>query len=59
MPCCRAVLHDGLNNMVYTAHSVALCFMFGPLGLMSHLVTKAVVAFKRRIRGTSSAVVGM
>jgi hypothetical protein len=53
------VLHDGLNNMVYTAHSVALCFMFGPLGLMSHLVTKAVVAFKRRIRGTSSAVVGM
>lgn len=34
---------DGLRNGIPTAHSLVLCFMMGPLGLLSHLVTKAVV----------------
>jgi hypothetical protein len=38
----RAVLLDGLQWGVPTAHSVWLCFMFGPLGLMSHFITRKV-----------------
>lgn len=39
---CRAVLIDGIKCMVKTTHSVLLCFMFGPTGLLSHTLTKAV-----------------
>lgn len=37
----RGVFLDGVRNGVWTAHSVVLCFMFGPLGLLSHWLTKA------------------
>eukprot|EP00775_Hariotina_reticulata_P010512 gene10512-10671_t len=49
----RAVLMDGLRQLVPTAHSVLLCFMVGPLGLLSHLVTRMVV---HKTRGDSPAV---
>jgi hypothetical protein len=39
---------DGLRNAVPTAHSVALCCMFGPLGVLSHLATRWAV---NRARG--------
>lgn len=35
----RHVYLDGLRNQVVTAHSIVLCFMFGPTGLLSHMVT--------------------
>mmetsp|Transcript_30614 Transcript_30614/g.67800 ORF Transcript_30614/g.67800 Transcript_30614/m.67800 type:complete len:245 (+) Transcript_30614:110-844(+) len=38
----REVLVDGLVHSVATGHSVALCFLFGPLGLMSHMITRAL-----------------
>ena len=40
---------------VPTPHSLALCFMAGPLGLLSHLATKALARalFKRRGGGGS------
>lgn len=37
----RGVFLDGVRHGVWTAHSVVLCFMFGPLGLLSHWLTKA------------------
>jgi hypothetical protein len=37
----RAVFLSGLRERVPTRHSVALCFMFGPLGLLSHGLTRA------------------
>lgn len=44
LPCmCRAVMGDGLSCEVPTAHSVLLCFMFGPLGLLSHVLTRWLV----------------
>ena len=43
-----AVLLDGLRTGVPTGLSVALCFMFGPLGLLAHLVTKAAAGALRR-----------
>lgn len=44
----RAVLLDGLRLLVPTAHSVLLCFMVGPLGLLSHLLTRALVHWQRK-----------
>ncbi|CAD7699895.1 unnamed protein product [Ostreobium quekettii] len=36
----REVYLDGLRSSVTTAHSVILCFMFGPTGILSHMATK-------------------
>lgn len=47
----RAVLLDGLRNAVPTGHSVALCCMFGPLGVLSHLLTRTLVP---RLRGSKA-----
>ncbi|KAL0019712.1 hypothetical protein WJX77_002752 [Trebouxia sp. C0004] len=35
----RHVYLDGLKKQVVTAHSIVLCFMFGPTGLLSHMFT--------------------
>jgi hypothetical protein len=44
----RYVWADGLNFLVPTAHSLLLCFMMGPLGLLSHMLTKAAIATSRK-----------
>lgn len=41
----RHILLDGAKHSVVTGHSIALSFMFGPLGFMSHIATKAVSEF--------------
>ncbi len=43
---------DGLTHGVATGHSVVLCFMFGPLGVLSHMITRK--AFSPR-QGRSQA----
>ena len=35
----RHVHADGLRNGIPTPHSLILCFMVGPLGILSHLLT--------------------
>jgi len=32
-----------MRNGVWTAHSLALAFFFGPTGILSHLLTRGVV----------------
>ncbi|KAL4513836.1 hypothetical protein Ndes2437A_g08182 [Nannochloris sp. 'desiccata'] len=44
----RWVYADGQRHNVPIGHSAVLCFMVGPLGLLSHLCTKAIVIWKRR-----------
>uniref|UniRef100_A0A6T5Q3W3 Uncharacterized protein n=1 Tax=Heterosigma akashiwo TaxID=2829 RepID=A0A6T5Q3W3_HETAK len=39
----RFIYLDGLKNGVFTRHSVALAYLFGPAGLLSHLVTRGFV----------------
>ena len=46
--CYRAVFLDGLDRNIWTGHSILLCFMFGPLGLLSHLLTREVVYRAKR-----------
>jgi Domain of unknown function (DUF4281) len=48
---CRWVYADGLRERVPTPHSIILCFMAGPLGLVTHVVTKALVGAVRRRGG--------
>ncbi|KAG9448920.1 hypothetical protein H6P81_008885 [Aristolochia fimbriata] len=38
----RQVYHDGLNNEIETRHSVSLCLLFCPIGIVTHILTKAV-----------------
>jgi len=44
----RYVLLDALRNHVPYKHSIVLCFMFGPTGLLSHLITRSL---SRRLSG--------
>lgn len=38
----RQVYHDGLENEVETRHSISLCLLFCPIGIISHVVTKGL-----------------
>ncbi|XP_070012735.1 protein ABA DEFICIENT 4, chloroplastic-like isoform X2 [Nicotiana sylvestris] len=44
----RQIYHDGLENDIETRHSVTLCLMSCPIGIVSHFITKAL--FSRRDR---------
>ncbi|KAA8547800.1 hypothetical protein F0562_004229 [Nyssa sinensis] len=38
----RQVFHDGLENKIETRHSVSLCLLFCPIGIITHVITKAL-----------------
>jgi len=51
----QAVFLDGASRGVPTPHSVLLCFMFGPLGLLSHAATCAALEALRSVRARRRA----
>ncbi len=55
MLACREVWLDGLKHGVATGHSIVLCFMFGPLGILSHMMTKRVFRASQESAQPSSA----
>ncbi|CAN6700425.1 unnamed protein product [Malus baccata var. baccata] len=38
----RQVFSDGLQNQIETRHSVSLCLFFCPIGILTHVITKAL-----------------
>jgi len=48
----RHVWQDGLREGVLTAHSILLCFMVGPLGMLSHIITKVAARQWRKQHDT-------
>ncbi|KAK4347938.1 hypothetical protein RND71_034277 [Anisodus tanguticus] len=40
----RQVYHDGLQNDIETRHSVSLCLLFCPVGILIHFITKALTS---------------
>ncbi|KAL9662354.1 hypothetical protein QQ045_027187 [Rhodiola kirilowii] len=44
----RQVYHEGLANDIETRHSVSLCLLFCPIGLLSHYITKSLTERARR-----------
>ncbi|CAA2980893.1 ABA DEFICIENT 4, chloroplastic-like isoform X1 [Olea europaea subsp. europaea] len=40
----RQIYYDGLENNVETRHSVSLCLLFCPIGIVSHFITKALTS---------------
>ncbi|GLU01617.1 hypothetical protein SLE2022_189190 [Rubroshorea leprosula] len=44
----RQIFLDGLENQVETRHSVILCLFFCPIGIVSHVITKALSGSNRR-----------
>ncbi|KAK1423483.1 hypothetical protein QVD17_18786 [Tagetes erecta] len=39
----RQVYHDGLENKIETRHSVFLCLLSCPIGILVHAITKAFI----------------
>ncbi|KAK4490576.1 hypothetical protein RD792_001259 [Penstemon davidsonii] len=44
----RQVYYDGLQDNIETRHSVSLCLLFCPVGILVHLITKAVTRSKEK-----------
>ncbi|XP_062150587.1 protein ABA DEFICIENT 4, chloroplastic isoform X2 [Alnus glutinosa] len=38
----RQVYNDGQENQIETRHSVSFCLLFCPIGILTHVITKAV-----------------
>jgi len=38
----RQVFQDGLKNQIETRHSVSFCLFFCPIGILTHVITKAM-----------------
>lgn len=49
----RQVFHDGLENRIETRHSVSLCLMFCPIGILTHFITKALT---KNVRSTNHQI---
>ncbi|MFS8033676.1 putative neoxanthin synthase [Helianthus anomalus] len=43
----RQVYQDGLENEIETRHSVSLCLLFCPVGILIHVITKAFINTSR------------
>ncbi|CAM9876650.1 unnamed protein product [Chrysoparadoxa australica] len=47
----RWIYLDGQRNSIFARHSLALCFLFGPLGIVSHLATRTLLgAFNPQVK---------
>ncbi|KAF7820015.1 protein ABA DEFICIENT 4, chloroplastic-like isoform X2 [Senna tora] len=44
----RQVFYDGLENQIETRHSVSLCLFFCPVGILTHIITKALTKTSRK-----------
>ncbi|KAM7524211.1 hypothetical protein LguiA_014113 [Lonicera macranthoides] len=47
----RQVYNDGLENRIETRHSVSLCLLFCPIGIIAHFITKALTESVRKTKG--------
>ncbi|KAF8407805.1 hypothetical protein HHK36_006941 [Tetracentron sinense] len=46
----RQVFCDGLKNEIETRHSVSLCLLFCPIGIVTHVITKVLTKRARNIK---------
>ncbi|MEB3210459.1 MAG: ABA4-like family protein [Leptolyngbyaceae bacterium] len=53
----RWIYRDGLELNVFTRHSLVLCLFAGPLGLLSHILTRSGVQWFRSRQASSEAAV--
>lgn len=44
----RHIFHDGLKNQIETRHSVSFCLFFCPIGILTHVITKAMTKTTRK-----------
>ncbi|KAK7340966.1 hypothetical protein VNO77_21685 [Canavalia gladiata] len=44
----RHVFQDGLENQIETRHSVSFCLFFCPIGILTHVITKAMTKTARK-----------
>eukprot|EP00903_Cladosiphon_okamuranus_P018765 g17266.t1 len=51
----RFVYLDGQKNKVFTKHSLLLCYLFGPVGFLSHLLTRGAFSVVTPVRDIMQA----
>lgn len=51
----RFVYLDGQKNRVFTRHSLLLCYLFGPVGFLSHLLTRGAFSVVIPVRDIMQA----
>lgn len=51
----RHVFLDGLQHSVETRHSLVLCLLFCPIGIVSHFITKVATVIWRRVNNEKEA----
>ncbi|XP_057436552.1 protein ABA DEFICIENT 4, chloroplastic-like [Lotus japonicus] len=44
----RHIFQDGLQNQVETRHSVSFCLFFCPIGILTHVITRALIKTTRK-----------
>lgn len=44
----RHIFRDGLKNQIETRHSVSFCLFFCPIGILTHVITKAMTKTTRK-----------
>ncbi|CAK9150697.1 unnamed protein product [Ilex paraguariensis] len=49
----RQIFQDGLDNKIETRHSVSLCLLFCPIGILTHFITKALT---KSVEKTNSSI---
>ncbi|KAH9609358.1 hypothetical protein KSS87_015341 [Heliosperma pusillum] len=52
----RQVYQDGLKNEVETRHSVSLCLLFCPVGIISHAITKKIACHSENCKHSDGLV---
>jgi hypothetical protein len=50
----RYIYLEGQRTGVFTIHSIVLCLFFGPIGLLSHLLTAAIATQLAKSNSSSS-----
>ncbi|XP_021755113.1 protein ABA DEFICIENT 4, chloroplastic-like isoform X1 [Chenopodium quinoa] len=52
----RQVYHDGLQKEIETRHSVSMCLLFCPVGILSHLITSSLTKPAEKTRHTDTII---
>ena len=53
----RWIYQQGQQKQIWTVHSLVICLFFGPVGLLSHIITDAIFGGKSDVETTANDAV--
>ncbi|MGB3614233.1 MAG: ABA4-like family protein [Elainellaceae cyanobacterium] len=51
----RWIYQDGQTNQIFTRHSLSLCLFAGPMGVLSHIITRWIINSRRSPSGAAAS----